>query len=84
MWKTGVAAHPAVPLSIVIVAGTIHASLEDWMFAGGNYLCVFFWSLAFILVDVSTHASFPLAPGYAVRVAPREVPRSLAQPVASR
>jgi hypothetical protein len=29
----------------------IHAGLEDWMFAPGNYLCVFYWSMAFIFVD---------------------------------
>jgi hypothetical protein len=26
---------------------------EDWLFAPGYYLCVFFWSLAFVLVDVA-------------------------------
>lgn len=52
MRKTGNAAHPAVPLAIVMVAGIAHAGFEDWMFAPGYYLCVFFWSLAFILADV--------------------------------
>lgn len=84
MWNTGVAAHAAVPLAMVIVSGTIHASLEDWMFAGGNYLCVFFWSIAFILVDVSTLSSFSLAPGYAVRWSHHDVPRSIAQPLSTR
>jgi hypothetical protein len=43
---------PAVPIALVMVAGLIHAGFEDWMFAVGYYLCVFFWSLAFILIDV--------------------------------
>jgi len=25
---------------------------EDWMFAVGYYLCVFFWAIAFIMMDV--------------------------------
>jgi len=45
--------HPAIPLAMVAVAGIVHAGFEDWMFAPGNYLCVFFWSLAFIFADVA-------------------------------
>jgi hypothetical protein len=30
----------------------VHAAFEDWLFAPGYYLCVFFWALAFIMVDV--------------------------------
>ncbi len=52
--KTGVAAHPAVALAFIILAGLVHAAFEDWMFAAGSYLCVFFWALAFIFVDVSS------------------------------
>jgi O-antigen ligase len=51
--KTGNACHPAVPLAMVMVAGMIHAGFEDWLFAPGYYLCVFFWSLAFVFVDVA-------------------------------
>jgi hypothetical protein len=29
----------------------IHAAFEDWLFAPGYYLCVFFWSMAFVFVD---------------------------------
>jgi len=64
---------PAVPIAIVMVAGLIHAGFEDWMFAVGYYLCVFFWSLAFVLIDVlpvtapnpafSSHAFVPPSPG---------------------
>ena len=51
MVRTGNPAHPAVPLAMVMVAGLVHAGLEDWLFAPGYYLCVFFWSMAFVLVD---------------------------------
>jgi O-antigen ligase len=51
MVRTGNPFRPAVPLAMVILAGMIHAGLEDWMFAPGNYLCVFYWSMAFIFVD---------------------------------
>ena len=45
--------HPAIPLAMVMVAGMLHAAFEDWMFAPGYYLCVFYWSMAFVLVDVT-------------------------------
>lgn len=51
MRRTGNPAFAAVPLAMVILAGMIHASLEDWMFAPGYYLCVFFWSMAFVFID---------------------------------
>lgn len=51
MFKTGSPLHPAVPLAVVIVAGLIHAGFEDWLFAPGYYLCVFFWAMTFIFVD---------------------------------
>jgi len=59
MRKTGSAAHPAIPLAMVMIAGIAHASFEDWMFAPGYYLCVFFWSLAFVFLDFapSSHVS---------------------------
>lgn len=53
MLRTGRANHPAVPLAAVMIAGMIHAGFEDWLFAPGYYLCVMFWSLAFIFVDVA-------------------------------
>jgi len=51
MRRTGNAYHPAVPLAMVVLAGMLHAALEDWLFAPGYYLCVFYWSIAFIFVD---------------------------------
>lgn len=44
--------HCAVPLAMVLLAGMVHAFFEDWMFAVGYYLCVFFWLSAFWLADV--------------------------------
>jgi O-antigen ligase len=45
-------AHPAIPLAMLMIAGLLHAGFEDWLFAPGYYLCVFFWSLAFVFVDL--------------------------------
>ncbi len=59
MLQTGNPAHPAVPLAMVMLAGLIHAIFEDWMFAPGYYVCVFFWSLAFVLEDVAPWAPLP-------------------------
>jgi O-antigen ligase len=59
MRKTGNACHPAVPLAMVVVAGLVHACFEDWLFAVGYYLCVFFWSLALVLVDVAPSRPLP-------------------------
>jgi hypothetical protein len=44
---------------MVVVAGLIHAVFEDWLFAPGYYLCVFFWSLAFVFVDLAPWAPLP-------------------------
>lgn len=68
--KTTNACHPAVPLAMVLVAALIHAGFEDWLFASGSYLCVWFWSLAFIFIDV---APSPLAKGgFAWRLRPMQ------------
>ena len=52
MRRHGDASTPAVALSATIAAGLFHAGFEDWLFAVGYYLCVFFWMMAFIFVDV--------------------------------
>lgn len=52
MRQTGNVFSPAIPLAGVLAAGLVHAAVEDWLFAAGYYLCVFFWTLAFIMVDV--------------------------------
>jgi O-antigen ligase len=68
--KTTNACHPAVPLAMVMVAALIHAGFEDWLFASGSYLCVWFWSLAFILVDVAP--SPPARGAFAWRLRPMQ------------
>lgn len=60
-FKTGNPLHPSVPLAIMIFAGLIHAGFEDWMFAPGYYLCVFFWSMTFIFVDQAKLLRVPTA-----------------------
>jgi len=50
--RTGDAYSPALPIAAVLAAGLVHAIFEDWMFAVGYYGCVFFWALAFVLVDL--------------------------------
>jgi O-antigen ligase len=52
MRQTGEAFSPAIPPAAIIVAGLVHAGFEDWMFAVGYYLSVFYWTMAFILVDL--------------------------------
>ena len=46
--------HPAIILAMVMIAGIVHAAFEDWMFAPGNYLGVFFWTLAFVFNDFAS------------------------------
>jgi len=53
MLKTGNPAHLSIPLAMVVAGGMLHAAFEDWMFAPGYYLCVFFWCMAFALVDLA-------------------------------
>ncbi len=76
MRRTGNPYHPAVPLAMVLLAGMLHAALEDWLFAPGYYLCVFYWSLAFIFVDVAPSLRVP---GLALRWRPNvaEISRRL-------
>jgi hypothetical protein len=59
MLRTANQSHPAIPLAMVVIAGLVHAGFEDWLFAPGYYLCVFFWSMVFILVDVAPWAPLP-------------------------
>ena len=68
--RTGDASSPLVPLAGVLAAGLVHAAFEDWLFAVGYYLCVFFWTFAFILVD-----TLPATPSPAVPSSGQPVPR---------
>lgn len=65
--RSGNAASPAVPIALIVAAGLVHATFEDWLFAVGYYLCVLFWSFAFILVDLAPRpvGSAVAAPGEA-------------------
>jgi hypothetical protein len=58
MRRTGSPYHYAVPFAMVTVAGLIHASFEDWLFAPGSYVCVFFWVSAFLLIDLASGINF--------------------------
>jgi O-antigen ligase len=56
MWmrRTGSPYHYAIPFAMVTIAALIHAAFEDWLFAAGSYLCLFFWVLAFLLMDLTS------------------------------
>lgn len=58
--RSGNVFSPLIPLAGVLTAGLVHAAFEDWLFAPGYYLCVFFWTLAFIMVDVLPATEPPL------------------------
>ncbi len=60
--QSGDVFSPAVPAAAVVAAGLVHATFEDWMFAIGYYLCVFFWVLAFILVDLVPRTAAACSP----------------------
>ena len=49
--RSGDKSSPALPIALVVIAGLVHAGFEDWLFAVGYYLSVFFWSFTFILPD---------------------------------
>ena len=51
MKRTTDARHYSIPLAMVVLAGLIHANFEDWLFAVGYYLSVYFWVCAFLLAD---------------------------------
>lgn len=52
MRRTGNRYHHSIPFVLVAIAGLVHACFEDWLFAVGSYLCIFFWVAAFVLTDV--------------------------------
>jgi O-antigen ligase len=53
---------PALLAAAIVTAGLIDALFEDWLFAVGYYLCVLFWAMAFILVDVLPRRSVAYSP----------------------
>jgi uncharacterized membrane protein YhaH (DUF805 family) len=59
LYRTG------IPVALMMIAGLVHAGFEDWLFAVGYYLCVFFWTMAFLLVDFvpqAVRSRFPSIP----------------------
>lgn len=52
MRRTADPRHYSIPLAMVVLSGLIHANFEDWLFAVGSYLSLFFWVLAFVLADL--------------------------------
>jgi hypothetical protein len=52
MWRTRDPRSYAVPLVLVCTAGLVHAFFEDWLFAVGYYLNVFFWTSVFVLAEL--------------------------------
>ena len=65
--------HPAVPLAALVLAGLIHAAFEDWLLAVGYYQCVFYWPLAFALIDFAPKSQTATAAAPA-RVQPAAIP----------
>ena len=49
-WKKYLLASMMFAICLVF-KGLTHAFFEDWLFAPGSYLCVFFWAMAYILQD---------------------------------
>ena len=69
MRRTANVYHPGIPMAMVLMAGLVHAFFEDWLFAVGYHLCVFFWIMAFLLKDLlpspdEVNVSYP-SPAYA-------------------
>ncbi len=60
--RTSNAFSPALPAAAIIVAGLVDAMFEDWLFAVGYYVCVFFWSISFILADILPEQAVVYAP----------------------
>ena len=60
LWHSKDPFLPALPIAAILLAGLIHAMFEDWLFAVGYYICVFFWSLAFMLPDLIPSQATPL------------------------
>lgn len=54
MWRTRDARSYAVPLVLVCLAGLVHAFFEDWLFAVGSYLNIFFWTSVFVLAELQS------------------------------
>ncbi|MGO9405459.1 MAG: O-antigen ligase family protein [Terriglobales bacterium] len=83
MRRTADPNHYSIPLAMVVLAGLIHASFEDWLFAVGSYPCLFFWVFAFVLADILPDAAVVPAAGGVSR-ASRSVPADFGAVVPNR
>jgi hypothetical protein len=54
---------------MVVLAGFTHASFEDWLFAVGSYLSLWFWVFAFMLADLVPDTAVAPSAGTVSRVA---------------
>ena len=84
MRRTADPRHHAIPLAMVVVAGLIHANFEDWLFAVGYYLCVYFWVFAFLLADFVPEAVVAPVAGGVVSRASRPTPAAFGVVVPNR
>jgi O-antigen ligase len=83
MRRTADPRHYSIPLAMVVLSGLVHAGFEDWLFAVGAYLCVYFWVFAFVLADlIPVAVSVPVA-GMVSR-APRPLPSEFGAAAPSR
>jgi len=69
MTRTTAPRHYSIPLAMVVLAGFVHASFEDWLFAVGSYLSLWFWVCAFMLADLVPDAAVVPSAGAVSRVA---------------
>jgi O-antigen ligase len=83
MRRTADPRHYAVPLSMILLGGLIHAFFEDWLLAVGYYLCFFFWVAVFVLDDVAPERR-PLRVTSASPAHPRVVPPPMSVAVPTR
>jgi O-antigen ligase len=72
--RTGELFSPAVPVAAVVLAGLVDCFFEDWMFAVGYYLSLFFWGMAFILVDLAPGPAVSCLPDYVISAPDPYVP----------
>ncbi|MFY9646793.1 MAG: O-antigen ligase family protein, partial [Terriglobales bacterium] len=63
MKRTADPRHYSIPLAMVVLAGLIHANFEDWLFAVGYHLTVYFWVCAFLLADIVSRSAVVPVPG---------------------
>jgi len=83
MRRNGTPRHYSIPLAMVVLAGLAHAGFEDWLFAVGSYLSLFFWVCAFLLTDFVPDAAMALSRG-AVSRAPRPLSASYGTVLSNR